>query len=139
MTDIHLILFCLVDGETTTNAFPIKIPSSDNVYDLKKLIKAVKNNDFSNIDTEKLILWHVSIPNEDNDGLPILLETVPEKKKLGPVTYLSKVFPEELPEKTIHILVQRPPPVHAPIPAHTSTHLSVRPSDEPRRGTRLSG
>ncbi|KAG9063267.1 hypothetical protein KI688_004871 [Linnemannia hyalina] len=42
MADNHLTLFCLVDGEDTSNAFSIKIPSSDTIDDLPNLIMAKK-------------------------------------------------------------------------------------------------
>ncbi|KAG9067627.1 hypothetical protein KI688_012412 [Linnemannia hyalina] len=76
---------------------------------------------FKDLEAEDLTLWSVSIPiTEDNDDTPILLEHVPSssKKRLGPATRLSKVFPEELPEVTV---LQRPPPVRAPVPARPST------------------
>ena len=115
MTNNHLTLFCLVDGETTSNAFKIKnIPSSNDVDDLRKAIKDEKAIDFSDIDADKLTLWRVSIhiPEDDDDEIPILLNNIvtKDKKKLGPATRLSKVFPTELPDETIHIIVQRPPP-----------------------------
>ncbi|KAK3810104.1 MAG: hypothetical protein J3Q66DRAFT_404874 [Benniella sp.] len=41
--------------------------------------------------------------------MPILLDSVPEKKKLKATTKLSKEFDTELPEDTIHALVHPPP------------------------------
>lgn len=35
-----LTLFCLVDGEATSKAFPVDIESRKTIGDLKKLIKA---------------------------------------------------------------------------------------------------
>ncbi|OAQ23960.1 hypothetical protein K457DRAFT_881817 [Linnemannia elongata AG-77] len=138
MDDNRLSLFCLVNGEATSNAFSIKIPSNDTVDDLKKLIKAEKTNAFSDIDADQLTLWCVSIPDEDDNDLPVLLDAVPEKKKLKATTKLSKVFETELPEETIHIIVQRPPQVHVPVPvplhARSSTPLLV----DSRPGTPLS-
>ncbi|KAF9271241.1 hypothetical protein BGZ74_006306, partial [Mortierella antarctica] len=111
MTDNRLSLFCLVEGESTSIAFPVKTSSSDTVGDLKNLIV---NGDqapaFKDVASKDLTLWRVSIPIND-DEVPILLNSVPDKdkKKLGPATRLSKVFPEDLPEETVHIIVQRPP------------------------------
>ncbi|KAF9273052.1 hypothetical protein BGZ74_004925, partial [Mortierella antarctica] len=53
---------------------------------------------------------HVSIKNDSNDDIPIVLDSVPEKKKLRVTSKLSKAFDNELPEETIHIIIQRPPP-----------------------------
>ncbi|KAG0364681.1 hypothetical protein BGX24_004493 [Mortierella sp. AD032] len=50
-----------------------------------------------------------SIPiTDDDDEVPVTLNSFDEKKKLGPATRLSKVFPEDLPEETLHIFVRRP-------------------------------
>ena len=117
MTNNLLCLFCLVNGEATP--FSIKIPSSDTVDDLKNL---VVNGDqapaFRDVAAKDLTLWRVSIPISDDDNddeIPILLDnvTTKDKKKLGPATRLSKMFPGDLPDETIHIIVQRPPPGNA--------------------------
>ncbi|KAG0261854.1 hypothetical protein DFQ27_002733, partial [Actinomortierella ambigua] len=112
-----LTLFCLADGETTSNAFSVKAPHGGTVDDLKELIKAKKAPRFDDVAVDELTLWCVSIPvSEDDDETSILVDNVisDHKKKLNPLTRLTKVFPEELPEETIHIIVQRPPPqVHA--------------------------
>ncbi|KAF9430400.1 hypothetical protein BGZ94_007051 [Podila epigama] len=42
MTDNRLTLFCLVDGETTSNAFSVEIDPIKSVEHLKNLIKAKK-------------------------------------------------------------------------------------------------
>ncbi|KAG0315368.1 hypothetical protein BG000_005218, partial [Podila horticola] len=111
MTDNHLSLFCLVDGEPTFNAFPVQIESNKTIGDLKKIIRAEKTIAFSDIDADQLTLWRVSVViTDDDEELPILLKSLNEKKKLGPATRISKVFAEELPEETIHIIVQRPLP-----------------------------
>ncbi|KAF9323717.1 hypothetical protein BGZ91_003408 [Linnemannia elongata] len=110
MSNYHLTLFCLVDGEATSNAFPVSASAKTTVGELKDSIKSKKTIDFSDIDADKLILWRVSIPiTDEDDEVPIILNSF-DKRKLGPVTRLSKVFPEDLPEETIHIIVQRPPP-----------------------------
>ncbi|KAF9924509.1 hypothetical protein BGZ67_009217, partial [Mortierella alpina] len=93
MADNHFTLFCLVDGEPTSNAFPVGIEFSKTIGDFKKLIKTEKSPEFDDIAADKLALWRVSIPIiEDNDELPLLLNNVPDKerKKLGPATRLSK-------------------------------------------------
>ena len=62
-----------------------------------------------------LTLWSVSIPvsdDDDDDEVPVHINNTPkdDKKKLKATTKLSKVFGAELPEDTIHIIVQRPSP-----------------------------
>ncbi|KAG9067650.1 hypothetical protein KI688_011237 [Linnemannia hyalina] len=93
---------------------------------------------FKDLEAEDLILGSVSIPiTKDNEDTPILLEDVPpsDKYRLGPATHLSKAFPEELPEETVHIIVQRPPPVPVPVPVRVST----APSDIIRSGSPANG
>ncbi|GJJ71714.1 hypothetical protein EMPS_04071 [Entomortierella parvispora] len=109
MTSNILSLFCLVDTEATP--FSVDIDPSKTVHHLKKAIKDEIPKTFDGIEAKDLTLWLVSIPvpNDDNNEVPIyinnLLET--DKKKLKATTKLSKVFDAELPEDTIHIIVQR--------------------------------
>ncbi|KAF9389902.1 hypothetical protein CPB97_010415 [Podila verticillata] len=115
MTDNRMSLFCLVDGEATSSAFSVKISSSDTVDDVKDLIKAKNSIAFSDIDANELTLWRVSIPITKDNVAPILLDSVADmdKLELSPATRLSRVFPEELPEEIVHIIVKRPPPAHS--------------------------
>jgi len=113
MTNNRMNLFCLLDGDASSNAFSIKIISSDTVDDLKNLIvKGDQAPAFKDLAAKDLILWRVSLPDEDDDNedLPIHLDNIPSKdrRKLKATTKLSKVFIGELPEDTIHIIVQRP-------------------------------
>ncbi|KAF8980452.1 hypothetical protein BGZ52_003918, partial [Haplosporangium bisporale] len=107
-----LKLYCLDDGESPSHAFFVKIPSTDEVDDLRKLIMAEKSPEFDDIAADKLTLWSVSIANDDDyDEIPILLDNLTDQdKKLKPTTKLSKVFDVDLPEETIHIIVRRPAP-----------------------------
>ncbi|KAG0369009.1 hypothetical protein BGZ54_000640, partial [Gamsiella multidivaricata] len=108
----HLKLFCLVSGDSVSRVFPVKVPSDDTVSDLKELIKAKKAPELDDIAADNLTLWHVSIPLTDGDDEhPVILDTLNDKKKLRPATDLSEVFSEEIPRKTVNILVQRPQPV----------------------------
>lgn len=111
MTDNHLTLFCLVDGESASNAFPVEVESSKTIGDLKNLLKTKKAPEFDDIAADKLILWSVSISDDDDDDLPILLGSFSDKKKLKVTAKLSKVYAMGPPEDTIHIIVERPPPL----------------------------
>ncbi|KAG0049088.1 hypothetical protein BGZ89_004342, partial [Linnemannia elongata] len=78
---------------------------------LKNAIKTKKAPEFDDIAADKLTLWRVAIPtSEDDDDASILIDNVSstDKKKLSPLTRLSKLFTGELPEETIHIIVKRP-------------------------------
>ncbi|KAG0366522.1 hypothetical protein BGZ54_005232 [Gamsiella multidivaricata] len=108
-----LLFFCLSDGEPMSNAFPVSIPSTNAIGNLKELIKAKKTPKFDDLAADELTLWRVSVRITDDDELPIVLSTLKEneKKKLCPTTRLPKVFTEEPPEEAIHIIAQRPSPV----------------------------
>ncbi|KAG0292197.1 hypothetical protein BGZ96_004431 [Linnemannia gamsii] len=110
MTNNRLHLFCLVDGEGTSNAFSVKIASSDTVDDLKNLIKSALSPQFDDIPAKNLTLWSVSIPiDDDQDEIPVVLDRVitEGQKKLKSTTRLLQVFDTELPHDTIHIIVQQ--------------------------------
>ncbi|KAG9063233.1 hypothetical protein KI688_004837 [Linnemannia hyalina] len=101
------------NGELVSTAFPVEASSDKTVGALKKAIVAENPGAFEHIDAKDLVLWRVSIPDDDDD-LPILLDSVSEKKKLKATTKLSKVFDAELPEDTIHIVVERPQAASTP-------------------------
>ncbi|KAG0255212.1 hypothetical protein BG011_005276 [Mortierella polycephala] len=86
MTDDSLTLLCLVDGLLSSRAFKIESLRHD-------LIKAKQTPAFDDITVDQLILWRVSVPPpEDDEELPILLNVLDEKKKLGLGTRLSKAI-----------------------------------------------
>ncbi|KAG0332645.1 hypothetical protein BG004_001163 [Podila humilis] len=112
MTEKLLTLFCVVDGGATP--FSVEIEPSKTIGSLKKAIKAKKANDFSDVDAEKLTLWRVSIPVlPKKDSKDIWLADVLSKVDLNETDDIADVFAEAPPKKTIHIVVQRPPPVNA--------------------------
>ena len=107
-----ITLFCLVQDESITNVFSVKIPPTDTVDDLKELIKKKKAPEFDTIAADKLKLWKVNI-NIDNASAvlkDLVLENNEEKgvQELIPVKKIFKVFPEEPDEEHIHIIVERP-------------------------------
>jgi hypothetical protein len=94
MTNNPLTLFCLVDGEATSQAFSVEIDPTKTVDGLKKVIKAEKTPRFDDIAADELTLWCVCVEiTDDEEELPIVLDKLNEKKKLGPATRISKVFP----------------------------------------------
>ncbi|KAG9070410.1 hypothetical protein KI688_009747 [Linnemannia hyalina] len=111
MSNNLLNLFCLVDGEATTNAFPVEIESTKTIGDLKGAILRKKPNDFRDVDANKLSLSRVSI---HDDG------AIHDKTELNnPRALLSTLFAAS-PDDNTYIIVQRPPQVHAPVPARPS-------------------
>ncbi|KAG0269464.1 hypothetical protein DFQ27_003376 [Actinomortierella ambigua] len=111
MTDNHITLFCLVDGEPASNAFPVEIESNKTIGHLKNLIKVKKTPRFDDIASYELILSHVSHPViAANTHQPVLLSAIESPRELIPTENIADVFSEPPPTQTIHILVQRPPP-----------------------------
>ncbi|KAF8930930.1 hypothetical protein BGZ47_000325 [Haplosporangium gracile] len=109
-----LTLFCLISGDSSSCAFKVRILDTHaDISDLKKAIIGESPGAFEHVDAKDLVLWRVSIPDDDND-LPILLDSVSEKKKLKATTKVSKIFDAELPEDTIHIVVERPKAASTP-------------------------
>lgn len=121
MNDNHLTLFCLVDGEAASRAFSVDIDRMKTVDHLKGAIKTKKSPRFDDVAADELTLWRVSIPDavddddDDNEDLPILLDNISgkDRKKLKATHELSDVFNENPAKRTIHIIVQRPPPGNA--------------------------
>ncbi|KAF9306578.1 hypothetical protein BG003_000990, partial [Podila horticola] len=116
MADNHLTLFCLVDGEAASNAFPVDILPSKTIGDLKDVIKTKKTPRFDKVAADELTLWRVSIPDDDDEdedededkNLSILLDNISrkDKKKLKATRELSDVFIEKPARRRIHIVVQ---------------------------------
>ena len=107
----QLNLFCLVDGEPTSRAFPINASLADTVGNLKDHIKAKNAVDFSDVDANKLTLWKVSIPmNAAKKHDAVILDSLDSKEELFPSDELSDIFGKTPPKGTAHIIVQRPPP-----------------------------
>ncbi|KAG0021523.1 hypothetical protein BGZ82_011319 [Podila clonocystis] len=98
----------MTDNQITP--FSVKADKDEIVEDLKKLINSEKTDDFSDVDADKLTLWHVSIPLVPlTESKPIVLSKTKSATELDLADDLSDVFEEKPPKKTIHIIVQRPP------------------------------
>ncbi|KAG9063839.1 hypothetical protein KI688_003951 [Linnemannia hyalina] len=92
--------------EATTNAFPVEIESTKTIGDLKKFVRNENPNEFRN-----LTLWHVAHPViAANRHQPVLLNTIDSSTELDPTDDIADVFIEAPLKKTIHIIVQQPPP-----------------------------
>ncbi|KAF9566208.1 hypothetical protein EC968_003824 [Mortierella alpina] len=102
----RLKIFCLVDGLSTSNAFHLTVSSSQTIYDLKTDIKKLKSDTFPSRDADMLMLWLVSIPDDDGDAA-IMLNHQIVKKKLHPRTRLSELYPEIV-EDDVYVVVERP-------------------------------
>src|SRR5436190_21765085 len=103
---MSITLLCLVKGNTTASAFPIDIDKDQLVGHLKKVIKAEKQNDFAGIDADRLKLWKVTIPGDQDDQLRNLI--LQDSDELLAIRKISKYFPDSPPEEHIHVIVKLP-------------------------------
>ncbi|PKY29204.1 hypothetical protein RhiirB3_530348, partial [Rhizophagus irregularis] len=76
------------------------------VSHLKDAIKAKKQNDFAGIDADRLKLWKVSIPGDQDDQLRNLI--LQDSDELLAIRKISKYFPDSPPEEHIHVIVKLP-------------------------------
>src|SRR6266542_1086494 len=103
---MSITLFCLVKGNTLANAFSVKISREEPISELKKAIKAEKQNDFAGVDADRLKLWNVTIPGDQDDQLRNLI--LQDSDELLAIRKISKYFPDSPLEEHIHVLVSPP-------------------------------
>ena len=103
---MSITLFCLVKGNTTANAFEVDIEKDKSISHLKKVIKAEKQNDFAGVDADRLKLWKVTIPGDQDDQLRNLI--LQDSDELLAIRKISKYFPDSPPEEHIHVIVKLP-------------------------------
>ncbi|PKY31775.1 hypothetical protein RhiirB3_531762 [Rhizophagus irregularis] len=97
----------LVKGNTLANAFSVKISRDEPVSELKKVIKAEKQNDFAGVDADKLRLWKVEIGGDHLDD-PLKNLTLNDNNELSAINEIGDYWTEKLPKKHIHVLVEPP-------------------------------
>ena len=101
-----ITLLCLVKGNTTANAFPVDIDKDQLVGHLKKVIKAEKQNDFAAIDADRLKLWKVTIPGDQDDQLRNLI--LQDSDELLAINDIGDYWTTSPPKKHIHVIVKLP-------------------------------
>jgi Crinkler effector protein N-terminal domain len=103
-------LLCYVRGDDHKHAFIVKIEEEEAVATLKEAIKAKKTQTFCNIDADSLVIWNASVSfnralKENVEALNLV-----DDDSLQPPEILSDLFPSGLEKKSVHIIVDRPPP-----------------------------
>ena len=108
-----LLLNCWVLGEDSTRIFPVEIHSNRNVGGLKLAIKEVKKVAFDHIDADRLEVWKVSIPIDEDVNLEAQVKDLRlhEKKPLWPSKGLHRIF-RDLDKEGLHVVVKAPPSEH---------------------------
>ncbi|KAF9138565.1 hypothetical protein BGX30_009003 [Mortierella sp. GBA39] len=104
-----LILYCLVEGQSASNAFYVNAKPTEAVYNLKVHIKTENPNTFIGVDAKDLTLWRVLIPAV-NLHSPITVDALDDDNKTeldNPRERLSEVFPNN-PDDNTYIFVRRP-------------------------------
>src|SRR5260364_409169 len=99
-------LFCLVKGNTSTNAFSVKINWDEPISELKKLIRAEKAPRFNDIPADELKLWKVKIPDDHDSELAIPALDVELLATRYVEDYWTKKSPP--PKRHIHVIVEPP-------------------------------
>ena len=103
---MSITLLCLVKGNTLANAFPVDINKDQLVGHLKKVIKAEKQNDFAGIDADRLKLWKVTIPGDQDDQLRNLI--LQDNEELSAINDIGDYWTTSPPKKHIHVIVKLP-------------------------------
>ncbi|RGB26883.1 hypothetical protein C1646_405368 [Rhizophagus diaphanus] len=109
---MSITLLCLVKGNTTANAFSVKISRDEPVSELKKVIKAEKAPEFDHFPADKLKLWKVEIGGDHIDD-QLKNFKLNDSDELSAIKKISKYFPDPPAEEHIHVLVEPPVPTTA--------------------------
>ena len=84
----------------------VKAPKSDNVSILKEKIKEKKSPRFDHLAASNLILYKVSLSNDEVDSYLKEANTAMTHIYLKPLKKLKEVFPDPLQEDLIHIIFE---------------------------------
>jgi Crinkler effector protein N-terminal domain len=109
MSSRTLELNCLVLGDDPSNVFTLKISDTESVAALKQEILKEKPKTFKDVKADTLVIWKVSIPDDDNfQKMLDEFEPVEGLALQRPQTCLSSVFLNLPEDEHLHILIQRP-------------------------------
>jgi hypothetical protein len=102
---MSITLFCLVKGNTTANAFPVRIDKGQFIGDLKEAIKE-KIDVPANFKAKDLKLWKKEIPDDQDDLLSNL--TLNDGDELLATREIGDYWTEKPPKRNIHVIVEAP-------------------------------
>src|SRR5436190_10384981 len=103
---MSITFLCLVKGNTLANAFSAKISREEPISELKKAIKAEKQNDFAGVDADRLKLWKVTIPDDQDDLLSKL--TLNDGDELLATREIGDYWTEKPTKRNIHVIISPP-------------------------------
>jgi hypothetical protein len=103
-------LLCYVRGDHYKHTFIVKIEEEEAVATLKEAIKMTKTPAFNYIPADSLVIWNASVSfnralKENVEALNLV-----DDDSLQPPEILSDLFPSGLEKKSVHSIVDRPPP-----------------------------
>ncbi|KAI9445411.1 hypothetical protein H4582DRAFT_920285 [Lactarius indigo] len=107
----RLELNCLMLGDNFRHIFSVKILSTETVSTFREAIKDKKEPTSQHVDARTLVLWQVSIPNDDSPKLKLSELDLVDENPLSPMVKLWKVFLEPPIKRHVHIVVKPPPPL----------------------------
>jgi hypothetical protein len=107
MSESTLSLNCFILGGDSSEVFTVKIPKTDNVSILKRLIKEEQSPRFNDVVASTLTTWKVSLP-VDAITPEFTVDGVEPCEKLQSVKKISSIFGEALVDEHVHVLVQAP-------------------------------
>ena len=104
---MSLPLNCLVVGDVPDRIFTVKIPKTENVSILKKLIKEEKAPHLDHVAASDLDLWQVSFPIDDLETElgNINLSRYP---KLSPPSKKLTTFFTDAADECLHVIAKVP-------------------------------
>ena len=107
-TTTTISLNCLVDGDSADNVFSVEVAFDMLVCTLRDIIKKKNENDFRNIDANRLVLWSVSLSTDFSGAFSLLSSPEQAPCKLLPTTKIWNHFSLETLNDRIHIIIQKP-------------------------------
>lgn len=105
---LDLELYCLVHDDDASQVFQVIIPKTQNVYALKKAVKAEKKLALQHVDADALTLWKVSIPVNNSFKENVRKVELKDEETLSSVDRLYEIFSDPLQGKHLHIIVKSP-------------------------------
>jgi Crinkler effector protein N-terminal domain len=103
-------LFCYVRGDDSNWAFKVEIGNEESVSALKEAIKEKKRPKFDHIPADSIFLWAFPIRYNENLRENVEWLDLDYHKLLEPLDSLSDIFSSKLEKKSVHVIVDRPPP-----------------------------
>ncbi|KAG0363208.1 hypothetical protein BG005_002357 [Podila minutissima] len=105
-----LVLFCLVDGQSTKQTWSIKALPADTVDDMKKAVKAAQAPHYDHVAAGELHLRKVNIKNDPEcDTIPANINSV-KYLELKAMDTVAEMYPQGAVRKTVQLMVMKPGP-----------------------------